>query len=226
MDARCSSTCWQRDCVEWKVADQTRLTVDPGCVVSGLSGLYIANSPANSQSWTKWNGNSSPLSRKIKDKVAQMCFIWGKGGKLRRLNFPSILFNILVCKLPASFRLIFAGPCTNFMQEPMTSGGLKASHGRKSRSCARWSNLGPVESFASNMIKSVNETKWSSLASQDPCSYSLYFDLNICFRARKVTGTSEKRAPDSEMKRKEKKVCSCLVQCQASWKALRMYTHR
>ena len=31
--------------------------------------------------------------------------------------------------------------------------------------------------------------------SQDRCSYSLYFDLNILFRARKVTGTFEKRAP-------------------------------
>ena len=32
-------------------------------------------------------------------------------------------------------------------------------------------------------------------ASQDPRCYSLYFDLNIWFRARKVTGTFEKRAP-------------------------------
>ena len=32
-------------------------------------------------------------------------------------------------------------------------------------------------------------------ASQDPRSYSLYFDLNIWFWARKVTGTFEKRAP-------------------------------
>ena len=32
-------------------------------------------------------------------------------------------------------------------------------------------------------------------ASQDPRSYSLYFDLNIWFRARKVIGTFEKRAP-------------------------------
>ena len=48
-------------------------------------------------------------------------------------------------------------------------------------------------SFASNMIKlSVNESKWSSL---DPRSYSLYFDLNIWFQARKVTGTFEKWAP-------------------------------
>lgn len=78
----------------------------PGCVVSGL---YIANSPANSQSWTKWNGNANPLPRKIQDEVAQMSFIWGKGEKLRRLNFSSILFNILVYKLPAWFRLI-AGP--------------------------------------------------------------------------------------------------------------------
>ena len=31
-------------------------------------------------------------------------------------------------------------------------------------------------------------------ASQDPLSYSLYFDLNIWFRTRKVTGTFEKRA--------------------------------
>ena len=52
-------------------------------------------------------------------------------------------------------------------------------------------------SFASNVIKlSVNETKWSSLLNcQDPCSYSFYFDLNIWFRARKVIGTFEKRAP-------------------------------
>lgn len=117
----------------------------PGCVVSGLSGLYVANSPANSQSWTKWNGNANALPRKIKDKVAQMSFTLGKGERLRRSNFPfKLLFNILACKLPAWFRLIFAGPCTNFMQEPMTCGGLKASHGQKSRSCARWSNLGPV----------------------------------------------------------------------------------
>ena len=34
--------------------------------------------------------------------------------------------------------------------------------------------------------------------SQDPRSYSLYFDLNIWFRARKVTGTFEKRAPGLE----------------------------
>ena len=33
-------------------------------------------------------------------------------------------------------------------------------------------------------------------AGQDPRSYSLYSDLNIWFRARKVTGTFEKRAPD------------------------------
>ena len=33
--------------------------------------------------------------------------------------------------------------------------------------------------------------------SQDPRSYSLYFDLNILFRARKVTGTFEKPAPGS-----------------------------
>lgn len=117
----------------------------PGCVVSGLSGLYVANSPANSQSWTKWNGNANPLPRKIKDKVAQMSFTLGKGERLRRSNFPfKFLFNILAWKLPAWFRLIFAGPCTNFMQEPMTCGGLKASLGQKSRSCARWSNLGPV----------------------------------------------------------------------------------
>ena len=32
-------------------------------------------------------------------------------------------------------------------------------------------------------------------ASQYPRSYSLYFDLNIWFRTRKVTGTFEKRAP-------------------------------
>ena len=33
------------------------------------------------------------------------------------------------------------------------------------------------------------------VASQDSRSYSLYFGLNIWFRARKVTGTFEKRAP-------------------------------
>ena len=32
-------------------------------------------------------------------------------------------------------------------------------------------------------------------ATQDPRSYSFYFDLKICFRARKVIGTLEKRAP-------------------------------
>ena len=31
--------------------------------------------------------------------------------------------------------------------------------------------------------------------SQDPRSYSLYFDVKIWFRARNVTGTFEKRAP-------------------------------
>ena len=36
-------------------------------------------------------------------------------------------------------------------------------------------------------------------ASQDRCCYSLYFDLNIWFRARKVTGTFEKRTPESLM---------------------------
>ena len=35
-------------------------------------------------------------------------------------------------------------------------------------------------------------------ASQDPRCYSLYFDLNIWFRARKVTGTFEKRPPDKK----------------------------
>ena len=46
------------------------------------------------------------------------------------------------------------------------------------------------------MIKlSVNE-KMKYFASQDPrSSYSFYFDLNICFRARKVIGTLDKRAP-------------------------------
>ena len=34
-----------------------------------------------------------------------------------------------------------------------------------------------------------------SFASQDPRFHSLYFDLNILFRARKVAGTFEKRAP-------------------------------
>ena len=38
-------------------------------------------------------------------------------------------------------------------------------------------------------------------ASQDPRSYSLYFDLNIWFRARKVTGTLEKRVPDPKMEK-------------------------
>ena len=38
-------------------------------------------------------------------------------------------------------------------------------------------------------------------AGQDPRSYSLYFDLNIWFRARKVTGTFEKRAPGPLLKR-------------------------
>ena len=33
------------------------------------------------------------------------------------------------------------------------------------------------------------------VASQDSSSYSLYFGLNICFRARNFTGTFEKRAP-------------------------------
>ena len=32
-------------------------------------------------------------------------------------------------------------------------------------------------------------------ASQDPRSYSFYFDLNISFLARKVIGTLEKRVP-------------------------------
>ena len=32
-------------------------------------------------------------------------------------------------------------------------------------------------------------------ASQDPRSYSLYFNFNMWFRARKVTGTFEERAP-------------------------------
>ena len=37
--------------------------------------------------------------------------------------------------------------------------------------------------------------KMELFASQDPRSYSFYFDLNIWFRACKVTGTFEKRAP-------------------------------
>ena len=37
-------------------------------------------------------------------------------------------------------------------------------------------------------------------ASQDPRSYSLFFDLNIWFRARKDTGTFEKRAPGNKHK--------------------------
>ena len=35
-------------------------------------------------------------------------------------------------------------------------------------------------------------------ASQDPRSYSLYFDLNIWLRARKVTRTFEKRTPGAK----------------------------
>ena len=34
-----------------------------------------------------------------------------------------------------------------------------------------------------------------NFASRDPRSYSLYFDLNICFRARKVIGTLERNGP-------------------------------
>ena len=53
-------------------------------------------------------------------------------------------------------------------------------------------------SFISNMINlSVNETKRSSLLAKTR-AFILYisnFDLNVCFRARKVTGTFEKRAP-------------------------------
>jgi len=41
-------------------------------------------------------------------------------------------------------------------------------------------------------------------ASQDPRFYSLYFDLNIWFRARKVTGTFEKRAPAPEITNQKK----------------------
>ena len=38
--------------------------------------------------------------------------------------------------------------------------------------------------------------KMEYFASQDPhSSYSFYFDLNISFRARKVIGTLNKRAP-------------------------------
>ena len=46
------------------------------------------------------------------------------------------------------------------------------------------------------MIKlSVNE-KMEYFASEDPhYSYSFYFDLNIWFKAHKVTGTFDKRAP-------------------------------
>ena len=36
------------------------------------------------------------------------------------------------------------------------------------------------------------------VSSQNPLSYSFYFDLNIWFRAWKVTGTFEKRAPGPE----------------------------
>ena len=43
-----------------------------------------------------------------------------------------------------------------------------------------------------------------SFASQDPRSYSSYFDLNIWFPAGKVTGTFDKRAPGSTVGIKEK----------------------
>ena len=46
------------------------------------------------------------------------------------------------------------------------------------------------------MIKlSVNETKWSILLARTRALILFIFDLNIWFRARKVTGTFEKRAP-------------------------------
>ena len=38
--------------------------------------------------------------------------------------------------------------------------------------------------------------KMEHFASQDPRSYSLYFDLNTWFRARKVTGNFKKGAPE------------------------------
>ena len=38
--------------------------------------------------------------------------------------------------------------------------------------------------------------KQNGVASLDPRSYSLYFDLNTWFRARKVTGNFKKRAPE------------------------------
>ena len=53
-------------------------------------------------------------------------------------------------------------------------------------------------SFISNMTNlSVNETKRSSLLARTRALilYISNFDLNVCFRARKVTGTFEKRAP-------------------------------
>ena len=44
--------------------------------------------------------------------------------------------------------------------------------------------------------------KQNWVASQDPRSYSLYFGLNIWFRARKATATSEKQAPGVLRQRK------------------------
>ena len=47
------------------------------------------------------------------------------------------------------------------------------------------------------MIKLSVDDKMKYFASQDPrSSYSFYVDLNIWFRARKVIGTLDKRAPD------------------------------
>ena len=50
-------------------------------------------------------------------------------------------------------------------------------------------------------------------AGQDPRSYSFYFDLNIWFRAHKVTGTFEKRAPGPSLaNRKLKQRCQRQLQ--------------
>ena len=43
-------------------------------------------------------------------------------------------------------------------------------------------------------------------ASQDPHSYSFYFNLNIWFRARQVIGALEKRAPGPVIRAKSGKV--------------------
>lgn len=53
-------------------------------------------------------------------------------------------------------------------------------------------------SFLENIIKpSVSKTKWTGLLFRTRALILLDFDLNIPFRARKVTGTFEERAPGS-----------------------------